>query len=62
MWVQSLVWADPLEEVMATHSSILPWRSPWMEKPMDGGPWRATAHGITKSWTQLKQLSMQALF
>ena len=25
-WVQSLGWEDPLEEVMATHSSILAWR------------------------------------
>ena len=24
---------DPLEEGMATHSSILAWRIPWMEKP-----------------------------
>ena len=24
---------DPLEEGMATHSSILPWRSPWTEEP-----------------------------
>ena len=28
-WVQSLDWEDPLEEGMATHSSILPWRIPW---------------------------------
>ena len=28
-WVQSLGWEDPLEEVMATHSSILAWRIPW---------------------------------
>jgi len=27
-WVQSLGWEDPLEEVMATHSSILAWRIP----------------------------------
>ena len=27
-WVQSLSWEDPLEEVMATHSSILAWRIP----------------------------------
>ena len=27
-WVQSLVWEDPLEEGMATHSSILAWRNP----------------------------------
>ena len=31
--VQSLSWEDPLEEEMATHSSILVWKIPWMEKP-----------------------------
>ena len=29
-WVQFLSWEDPLEEVMATHSSILAWKIPWM--------------------------------
>ena len=29
----SLGQEDPLEEGMATHSSILAWRSPWTEKP-----------------------------
>ena len=28
-WVQSLGWEDPLEEEMATHSSILAWKIPW---------------------------------
>ena len=32
MKVQSLGWEDPLEEGMATHSSILPWRIPWTEE------------------------------
>ena len=31
--VQSLGWEDPLEKGMATHSSILVWRIPWMEEP-----------------------------
>ena len=31
-WVQSLCWEDPLEKVMATHSSILAWRLPWTEE------------------------------
>ena len=34
---QSLDWEDPLEEGMATHSSILAWRIPWTEEP--GGLW-----------------------
>ena len=32
-WVQSLGGGDPLEEGMATHSSILAWRIPWTEEP-----------------------------
>ena len=32
-WVRSLDWEDPLEEDMATHSSILTWRIPWTEGP-----------------------------
>ena len=43
-WVQSLGWEDPLEEGMATHSSILAWRI-----PMDRGAWWATVHRVTKS-------------
>ena len=43
-WVPSLVWEDPLEEGMATHSSILAWRI-----PMDRGAWHATVHGLAKS-------------
>ena len=31
--VRSLGWEDPLEEGMATHSSILAWRIPWTEEP-----------------------------
>ena len=32
-WVQSLGWEDPLEKETATHSSILAWKIPRMEKP-----------------------------
>ena len=32
-WVRSLDLEDPLEEKMATHSSILAWRIPWKEEP-----------------------------
>ena len=32
-WVRSLGWEDPLEEEMATHSSILASRIPWTEEP-----------------------------
>ena len=44
--VQFLGREDPLEEGMATHSSILAWRT-----PMERGARQATVHGIAKSWT-----------
>ena len=34
--IQSLGWEDPLEEGMATHSSILAWRIPWTEEEPGG--------------------------
>ena len=46
---QFLGWEDPLEEGMATHSSVLAWRIPWTEKP--GGLY--VVHGVAKSWTAL---------
>ena len=33
IWVQSLGQEDPLEKEMATHSSALAWKIPWMEEP-----------------------------
>ena len=44
IWVQSLDWKDPLDEGMATHSSILAW-----SVLMDRGAWQATIHGVKKS-------------
>ena len=44
MLVQSLGWEDPLEEGMATHSSILSWRIPWTEEP--GGLWSMGLHKV----------------
>ena len=32
-WVRFLGWEDPLEKEVATHSSILVWRTPWIEEP-----------------------------
>ena len=32
-WVRSLAWEDPLEKVMANHSSIFSWRIQWTEGP-----------------------------
>ena len=50
-WVPSLHWEDPLEEGMATHSSILAWKI-----PMDKGAWPATVHGIGQ-WNTAERLS-----
>ena len=47
-WVQSLDWEDTLEKEMATHSSMLAWKIPWMEKP----GWLQSM-GLQKSGTQL---------
>ena len=47
-WIQSLGREDPLEEGIATYSSILAWRI-----PMDRGAWLATVRAATKSRTQL---------
>ena len=41
IWIQSLGWEDPVEEGMATYSSILAWRI-----PRDRGTWWATVHGV----------------
>ena len=56
MQVRSLRWDNPLEEGMATHSTVLAWRI-----PMDGGAWWATVHGVARGRTQLKPLSMYIL-
>ena len=54
-WVRSLGWEDPLEEGMATHSSILAWRI-----PMDRGAWRAAVHEVAKSWPRLSDYTFLA--
>ena len=55
-WVRSLGWQDPLEEGMATHSSVLAWRI-----PMDRGDWWAIIHGVAESRTRRKRLSTRTL-
>ena len=51
MWVWSQSQEGPLEEGMATHSSILTWRIPWTEEP-DG---LHTVHGVAKCRTRLNR-------
>ena len=46
MWVLSLGQEDPLEEGMANHSSILAWKSPWTEEPVE-----LQSMGVSTSWT-----------
>ena len=48
--VRSLGREDPLEKEMATHSSILAWKIPWME---EFG--RLQSMGSQKSWTQFSE-------
>ena len=53
-WVQLLDWEDPLEEDIATHSSILAWRI-----PMDRGAWQAPWDH--KELDTTEELSVQGL-
>ena len=48
--VQSLGQEDPLEEGMATHSSVLAWKIPWAGEP--GG---LQSTGSRMSWTSLSE-------
>ena len=54
--VQSRGWEDPLEQEMASHSSILAWKIPWTEAP--GG---ATVGEVAKSGTRLNTLAYISL-
>ena len=56
MQVRSLGRKDPLEEGMATHSSIVAKRIPWTKEP--GGLY--IVHGVARNWTRMKRLSMHA--
>ena len=50
-WVWSLGWEDPLAEGMATHSSLLAWRTPWTEEP--GGLQCMGSQGVGHDWSNL---------
>ena len=49
MQVQSLGWEDPLEKGMATYSSTLSWRIPWIEEP--DSPWSHKEADMTEQLT-----------
>ena len=48
LWIQSMDQEDPLEEGMATHSSILAWRNPWTEEP--GGLQSMGSQSVGHDW------------
>ena len=48
IWAQSLGWEDPLENRMATQSSILAWRIPWTEEP--GGLQSTESQRVRQDW------------
>ena len=50
-WVPSLGQEDPLEEGMATHSSILAWRILWTEEPGGYSPWGHKESDMTEQLT-----------
>ena len=54
MQVRSLGWDDPLEK--GGHGNPLQYSC--LENSMDIGAWQATVHGVAKSWTWMKWLSM----
>ena len=58
MRVQSLGREDPLEEGMATHSSILAWRIPWTEEP--GGLQSIRSQRVAHDWSDLAGTHMQS--
>ena len=63
MWVQSLGREDPLEEEMATHSSVLAWRIPWTEEPgglRSRGSQRVGHNRATNSFASLPPLGSKA--
>ena len=73
-WIQSLGQEDPLEEEMATHSSILAWKIPWTKpNPVQfscsvvsifvtpGTVARQVSLSITNSWSLFKLMSIESV-
>ena len=65
MRVSSLGREDPLEEEMATHSSILAWKIPWMEESLAGySPWAHKESDMTEQEcnnTEVAEASPQSI-
>ena len=63
-WVRSLGWEDPLEEEMATYTSIIAWRIPWREEPgrlQSMGLQRVGHGGVTSLSLSLSALKLEDL-
>ena len=56
MQAGSLGQEGPLEEAMATPSSILAWRIPWTQEPEGYSPWGC------QSWTQLTNMHFKCFY
>ena len=59
-WVRSLGWEDILEEIVATHCSILAWRIPWTEEP--GGLQSIGSHRVRHDQIDLALLYTRIKF
>ena len=62
--VQSLGQEDPMKKVMASHSSILAWRIPWIEEPgglQSMGSQRVVYDGVTLSLPRTEQLFIDCI-
>ena len=57
--VQSLVWEDPMEKGMATHSSVLAWRIPGMGEP--AGLPSMGSHRVGHDWSDLAAAAAASL-
>ena len=59
-WAQSLGWENPLEESMATHSSILAWRTPWLEEPggLQSMVWQRVGHDLAANSKSSQKMSL----
>ena len=55
----SLGWEDPLEEGIATHSSVLAWRIPWTEEP--GGLLSIGSQRVGRVWSNLACMHAQVI-
>ena len=52
--IRDRVWEDPLDERMATHSSIFAWRIPWTEE--SGGPWSTGSQRVGHDLSDLAHM------